>query len=242
MIQVGFKSDRGKKRKNNEDAFYVMVEESVFLVADGVGGNKAGEIASRTTVSQIVEYIRKHPLGEISGASSFRNYFGKCLTSINRQLHSMAKKHIENVGMATTLVLVHIDENKAYVVNVGDSRAYLYRNGELTQITEDHSYVNTLIHQGLITKEDARTHLQKNVITRAIGGEEVIFPDFFEVPVEAGDLILLCTDGLHGEVDDEAIGLILEDDTTMSETCARLVEAANANGGNDNITVVCLKI
>ncbi len=242
MIQVGFKSDKGIKRRNNEDAFYVMAADQIFMVADGVGGGNAGEIASRTAVSQIVEYIRKNPIDEIVDSSSFRLYFSKCLNGINKQVYTMAKKHLENKGMATTLVLTYIKDNLAYVVNVGDSRAYLFRGGELVQITEDHTYVNTLIRKGAISKEDAKTHQKKHYITRAIGGEEIIIPDFFQVSVQEGDLILLCTDGLHGEVSDDRIVSVLSEGKTMSETCAKLVQRANQSGGNDNITVICLKI
>jgi protein phosphatase len=127
-------------------------------------------------------------------------------------------------------------------MNVGDSRAYLYRNEVLTQITEDHTYVNALIRKGIITKEEAQFHEKKNIITKAIGGEASTTPDFFCVSVIEDDVLVLCTDGLHGEVADDIICKIISAGDSMPETCSNLVNKANQCGGRDNITVVCLKI
>lgn len=242
MIQVGFRSDKGIRRRNNEDAFYVMPEDRLFIVADGVGGNNAGEIASRTAVNYIADYVRQHSPEEIKDDIELRRYFTDCFAGVNDLIYGMAHRHPENTGMATTAVLAYINGDKAYIVNVGDSRAYMFRDGILSQLTEDHSYVNSLIKSGSITKEEARRHRNKNVITRAVGGEEVIFPDFFQLSVQPGDIFMLCTDGLHGEVDDIKLAEIIGKGRTMSETCAELVKKANQNGGNDNITVICFRI
>jgi len=241
MIEIGFKSDKGIRRKNNEDAFFVIPEQNVYLVADGVGGNNAGEIASRTTADNIAEYVRNNPIHESYMEAELKDYFLICLNHVNKKIYELSQKHLENIGMATTIAIVYVAGNNAYVVNVGDSRVYLHRKGSLTQITEDHTYVNALIKRGAITKEQARFHEKRNVITRAIGGEKAIKPDFFRVEVRQNDIILLCTDGLCGEVDDEMICRILSRGESMSQTSTNLVGKANQCGGHDNITVICLK-
>jgi len=244
MIQVGFKTDRGIKRRNNEDAFFVMPGDGIFIVADGVGGNNAGEIASRTVCNYIKDYVSNNPLNDISDEAELRRYFTDCVVGANALIFEMSHKHIENIGMATTLVVVYYNEKdgNAYVINVGDSRAYLFRDGEMTQLTVDHTYVNELLKTGSITEEEALHHEKRHVITRAVGGEEVIFPDFFRIAVKEGDAFLLCTDGLHGEVSSEEMAYILDSSETMSEACNKLVKKANQHGGNDNITIVCFRV
>jgi protein phosphatase len=242
MIEIGFKSDKGLKRKNNEDAFFVMPEESIFMVADGVGGNNAGEVASRTTVSKIVEYIRGNPVRNIKSSQEVSAYFLKCLSKVNKSIYDLSAYQPENAGMATTVTIVCIAFGYAHVINVGDSRAYFFRDGSLTQITEDHTYVNELIREGVITKEEAQFHEKKNVITKAIGGEEDTSPDFFCQKLKQGDVIILCTDGLHGEIGDENIRLGVMSGGNMPDVCSDLVNKANQCGGRDNITVICLKI
>ena len=144
--------------------------------------------------------------------------------------------------MATTVVIAYIQKDTLYIMNVGDSRGYILHDGELTQITEDHTYVNTLLKAGLITADEAEHHENKNMITRAVGADYTIEGDFFQVGIRPGDIILICTDGLYGEVDREELIRQLEKDSTMTEICSELVDAANRNGGSDNITMVVLKI
>ena len=242
MIEVGFKSDKGLRRKNNEDAFFVIPENNIYMVADGVGGNKAGEIASRMAISKIAEYIRNNPLRDQYSEADIKNYFNRCIEIVNRSVFALSRVQPENEGMATTVTIVYIAGNRAYVTNVGDSRAYCYRNGVLAQITEDHTYVNSLVKEGAITKEEARFHEKKNVITKAIGGEATTTPDFFCFDVESDDVIVLCTDWLHGEIGDENICRIIDEGAGMPETCSNLVNKAKQCGGHDNITVICLKI
>jgi len=242
MIEVGFKSDKGLRRNNNEDAFFVIPEDNIFMVADGVGGNNSGEIASRTTISKIVEHIRNNPLGNDVTETGIKEYFVNCIEKVNKNVYDLSMRHPENMGMATTVAIVYIAGNNAYVTNVGDSRAYLYKNGVMTQITEDHTYVNALIRKGVITEEEAQFHEKKNVITKAIGSEVPILPDFFHVPVVGDDIIVLCTDGLHGEIGDDNICRIIAAGGSMPDTCVDLVNKANQCGGRDNITVICLKI
>jgi serine/threonine protein phosphatase PrpC len=173
MKQVGFKSDKGLRRSNNEDACFIMPKEEVFILADGVGGGASGEIASRTTVSMIAENVRSSPPKAISDVATAKAYFLPYIQEVNSKLFAMARKHIENLGMATTLVVCHINNKRAYFVNIGDSRAYIFRKEKLKQITEDHSYVNDLVKTGVITEKDAQTHEKKNMITRALGGDEI---------------------------------------------------------------------
>jgi len=241
-MEVGFKSDRGLRRKNNEDAFFVIPESNIYMVADGVGGNKAGEIASRTTISKIVEYIRNNALKKNLTEAEIKEYFLQCVDKVNKKIFDLSRMQPENMGMATTVTIAYIENNSAYIINVGDSRAYYFRKGILAQITEDHTYVNTLIKQGAITKDEARFHEKKNVITRAIGGEENTAPDFFCVSVEQGAIVDLCTDGLHGEIGDDNICRILYEGGSMADMCLSLVNKAKQCGGRDNITVVCLRI
>ena len=242
MVEVGFKSDKGLKRSNNEDAFFVIPETNIFMVADGVGGNNAGEIASRTTISKIVEYIRNNALKNDFTEAEVKGYFFRCIEKVNKSVYDLSKIQPENTGMATTATIVYVAANNAYIVNIGDSRAYIFRKGILTQVTEDHTYVNELIREGAITKEEARLHEKKNVITKAIGGEEKASPDFFCAGTEKDDIIVLCTDGLHGEIGDDNIRSILEAGGSMVDICSSLVNKANQCGGRDNVTVICLKI
>lgn len=242
MAQIGFKSNTGVIRDNNEDACFVIPSHNVYVVADGVGGNNAGEIASRTCVRGVAEYVAAEAVEDCVDDQAIYEYFSRCLALVNDQIYQMGQKHKENKGMATTVVIAYIRDNTAYVVNVGDSRAYLFRGGQISQITEDHTYVNELLRSGVITTEEAETHSHKNVITRAVGAEPEVKADFFQTALEKNDILMLCSDGLYGEVEEQKLVEILDKKNTMSGTCSRLVDEAIRCGGRDNITVVCLKI
>lgn len=241
-MQVGFKSDKGLRRSNNEDACFVMLPDKVYVVADGVGGSNAGEIASRTAVNEVAKYVTENPISAADNKYAIVNYFQDCLDTVNREIFRLSHTYEENSGMATTAVVVYATNGKAYIVNVGDSRAYLYRNGDLTQLTEDHTYVNTLVKAGILSKEQAETDERKNVITKALGAEPTVEPDFFQLEVAEGDVFVICTDGLYDEVESAEMIEILEDKKSMSDACAEFVNRANKNGGRDNITVICLKV
>lgn len=144
--------------------------------------------------------------------------------------------------MATTAVIVYAIDNKAYITNVGDSRAYLFRHGMLVQLTEDHTYVNTLVKAGILSKEQAELDERKNMITKALGAEQTVEPDFFQVEIMKDDIFLICTDGLYDEVEHEEMIEILGGNRSMSDICAELINRANINGGRDNITVICLRV
>lgn len=241
-MEVGFKTDRGLRRSNNEDACFVMKKDKVFIVADGVGGNNSGEIASRTAVNEIAGYVETHPLDGMKTPQEIKAYFEECIKAANFKVLEMSQRFQRNRGMATTVVAAYIVRDNLYIVNVGDSRAYVLRRGELKQITEDHTYVNTLLKAGLISETEAENHENKNMITRAVGADYTIDADFFTVPIEAEDIILICTDGLYGEVAERELIRELGREESMTDICNALVETANRNGGSDNITMVILKV
>ncbi len=244
-MEVGFRTDKGIRRSNNEDAFFVMKNDRVFIVADGVGGNRSGEIASRTAVNSIANFVENHPVDDLTTEEEIREYFLACISDANRRVRDVAKCHEKNRGMATTVVAAFIPynrDNSLYIVNVGDSRAYILRDNRLEQITEDHTYVNTLVKAGLITRDEAMEREDKTMITRALGADDVVEPDFFSVRIEKGDIVLICTDGLYAEVTEPELIRHLTNDSIMSEICTELVATANLNGGSDNITAICIRI
>lgn len=242
MISVGFKTDRGLARDGNEDALFVLPEQQLYIVADGVGGHNSGELASRMAVGYIAQYVALHPLSSIKEKPLLRAYFKKCFQGANELIYNKAKKDGENEGMATTAVLCYLRDDVAYIVNVGDSRAYLIREDSILQITEDHTCVQSMLKSGIISEDQALSHPDRNMITRAIGGEPAVVPDFFMFDVYAGDILLLCTDGLYGEISAERILKITQDSKTMHRLANNLVEEANQQGGSDNISVICIKI
>lgn len=242
MVQVGFKTDKGKKRDRNEDSLFIMPQEDIYIVADGVGGQNAGELASSMAVKTIAEYIKARPLRGIKDEKQLKAYFMDCMINANKEIYNAARVSEENAGMATTAVLLYLTAEQAYIINVGDSRAYIFRDGQISQITEDHTFVNELVKGGSITKAQAEIHPQKNLITRALGGEEKILPDFYRLETKKKDIFILCTDGLYGEVTAEEIRDLAAETSSMSALSSKLVQHANKNGGNDNITVICVKI
>ncbi len=241
-MEVGFKTDKGRRRSNNEDACFVMKKDKVFIVADGVGGNNSGEIASRLAVNEIANYVETHPLREIQSVEQVQDYFEDCLKNANFKVLELSQRIEANKGMATTVVCAYVQGNTIYIINVGDSRAYVFRDDVLQQITEDHTYVNTLLKAGLISEDEAMNHENKNMITRAVGADYTVDADFFSLPIRADDIVLICTDGLYGEVGEEQLIAVLKEEKSMTDICNELVEMANENGGSDNITMVVLKV
>lgn len=237
-MDVGFRTDKGVMRSNNEDAFFVMKKDGVFIVADGVGGNKSGEIASLRAVTVIADEVSKDGVYE----EDIIGFFRSAIEKANREVYNSSHRFKANKGMATTIVIACIRMGMLYVMNVGDSRAYIYTDGILKQITEDHTYVNELVKAGVITASQAKNHVDKNMITRAVGAEAEIETDAYKMNIKAGDRILLCTDGLYGEVEEDSIKAIFDQGKSMSETCLDFIDTANANGGGDNITAVCIEI
>lgn len=241
-MQVGFKSDKGVQRSNNEDACFVLLPDKVYVVADGVGGGNSGEIASRTAVNEVADYVVENPIKLMTNKYAIVNYLQSAIDLANTRIYNMAREYKENTGMATTLIVTYVSHGKAYISNVGDSRVYLYRNDQLVQLTEDHTYLNTLVKAGIMTKEQAMVDERKNVITKALGAEPTVEPDFFQVDVQPDDIFIICTDGLYNEVPCEEMIEIIKAETSMSDLTTELISRANKNGGRDNITTVCLKV
>ena len=247
-MKVGFKTDTGKIRTNNEDALLILPKYGVFTVADGVGGQNFGEMASRNAVLGIQEFVENNSLDNSKEedqqhkANWLMNYFISCYTKINTRIVDLADESPDRHGMATTAVTAYVDDKELFVINIGDSRAYVLRDGLLNQITEDHTYVNSLVNDGSLTENEAREHPQKNIITKALGAETGIAPDFYRTELMEEDVVLLCSDGLHGEVSDSEMAQIISTGEDMNDTCRQLVEVANKYGGKDNITVICIKI
>ena len=246
MLQIGFKCNRGVVRKNNEDACFVIPNQDVYIVADGVGGNNSGEIASSTAVESLASFVKANDLGLCGSPDEIFGFFTEALDIANRRVFEMGREDSACRGMASTVVMSYINGGSAYLANVGDSRAYLFRNGRLKRITKDHTYVNELIDQGVITEKEAESHSQKNVITKAIGAEFEVEPDFYKVGLARGDIVLLCTDGLYGEVGEDRMAdmlrLAVSKDVKMNDLCGAFVDEAILAGGRDNITVICIRI
>ena len=240
-MEIGTATDRGKRRENNEDSLRVCAD-GLLIVCDGVGGSNSGEVASRMTADGTADYVAAHPLPAFQNVRAVEQYFSACFSEMNTRVREVAMEKPDNRGMATTIVGALLQGSTLYTMNIGDSRAYLVHDGALIQLTEDHSYVNSLLKAGIITEAEAKVHENRNMITRAIGAEEDTEADFYEHPAAPGDYVMLCTDGLYDEVDLARIPQLLASGISMQEAADRLVEEANAYGGYDNITVICGKI
>ena len=235
------KTDVGSKRAVNQDYMYCS-ENSVgsfrnlFIVADGMGGHKAGDYASKLCVEQMVQSIEK------SEHKTPVSLFEEAVDAANGAVFAESQEHEEYEGMGTTLVACTMLEDTLYVANIGDSRLYLLRDDDIMQITEDHSLVEEMVKQGNITESEARVHPQKNIITRAVGIDQAVQADFFEVDIYPDDIIMLCSDGLSNMVEDEDMEYIVKHSKSLQDAGETLVARANENGGSDNITVVLAKV
>jgi serine/threonine protein phosphatase PrpC len=226
------RTDVGRQRERNEDALLALTR--VFAVADGMGGHRAGEVASATALEPLAA-LDTADLGDEDAA---RTALVEAVLAANRAVASRAQDEPDLEGMGTTLTAVLVHDGLAHVAHVGDSRAYLWRGGALPQLTDDHTLVQALVDQGRITADQARVHHSRSVITRAIGVGAEVEVDVLAVPLAPGDRLLLCSDGLSGVVDDGAIAEVLAAHADGDAATAALVEAANAGGGPDNITVL----
>lgn len=232
-------SDKGRVRPNNEDSYAVGSFEdgcAWAVVCDGMGGASGGTVASKMCTESISEHISK-AYREGASVASVKNLLMSAVISANAEVYEKSAEDISLNGMGTTVVAAVIVKEAAVIAHVGDSRAYLLRNGSLRQITKDHSMVQYMVDMGQITEEEAHTHPDRNVITRAVGVDEDIKVDIDIVDIEDGDLFIICTDGFSGFVSDpQALGIVAECES-LCELPERLVNAANNNGGRDNITV-----
>lgn len=239
MLKAWGMKDIGKCREINQDYIFVSEEPignlpNLFLVADGMGGHKAGDLASEYTVAKVQEAVSKSmqtiPYQILKGAFQYAN----------QKLLEKAGESDSYTGMGTTLVAATVKNDAVYVVNVGDSR--LYKIGDkIEQITEDHSLVEEMVRMGEISKEQARNHPDKNIITKAMGVSDTVEPDYFDTDLQKGECLLMCSDGLTNMVSDRQIKEIVELRTDLESCAKELIGAANQNGGRDNIAVVLIE-
>jgi PPM family protein phosphatase len=247
-------SDVGRKRKHNEDAFDYKVDESgdegLFIVADGMGGHAAGEVASKITVETVGEFIAATRQKE-EATWPFKynhelhfnsNRLAIAIEKANERVMAAVSAQPWLKGMGTTVVAGLLDGKLLSLAHVGDSRAYLFRDGQLSRLTDDHSWVHEQVAAGILTEEEAKSHPLKNVVTRALGGGPSVSPDLQELSFETGDVFLFCSDGLTTMLSDEEIRDAAAEESDPKKLCDKLVDMANEKGGVDNITVVAARI
>ena len=232
------KTDTGSKRSSNQDSIFLCDKpvgplSNLYIVADGMGGHRAGDMASKMAIDITVEFIKKstleNPIAILKRAMIFAN----------NEIYKAANNDPDLSGMGTTMVAAVIQDNKLYVANVGDSRLYVVGNN-IQQITMDHSLVEELIRKGELERKKGRNHPEKNIITKAMGSKDEVIPDFFEIDFNPEDKILLCSDGLSNMVEDDEIRDIIVDHTSLEKTTDALIDRANYYGGSDNISVVVI--
>jgi protein phosphatase len=243
-------TDVGRKRKGNEDNHTADDEQRLYVVADGMGGHAAGEVASKIAVEAISEFVTATagddeitwPFGLDENISYDGNRLKTAVRFANRRVLESTRERAEYEGMATTVAAVLVDGDVANLAHVGDSRVYLYRGETLSQLTSDHSWVNEQLQSGTISAEQARHHPFRNVVTRALGGRPDLVVEMQIQQVQPGDLLLLCSDGLTTMLtDDQIAGILRDEGADVTRAAESLVEDANARGGEDNITVVLLR-
>ena len=208
---------------------------NLFLVADGMGGHAAGDFASKYAISVVIDFIRK------STIKSPVSFLKRALVYASNELYKEAEKDRDKMGMGTTMVAAVFQDKTLYVANIGDSRLYII-NDDIKQITMDHSLVEELIRNGQLERNKGRNHPEKNIITRAMGSRDEAMPDFFELQLNDGDKVLLCSDGLSNMVEDDEIRDIVIDSPDLEDTVSSLISRANYYGGNDNISVIIISI
>jgi serine/threonine protein phosphatase PrpC len=226
------RTDPGRQRRDNEDSAFVRAP--VFVVADGMGGAQAGEVASRIAIEAFERGLPDTGTPEARLADRVRE--------ANRQIYERSLEERDRAGMGTTITAAYLDDVRLAIAHVGDSRAYLFRKGSLTRLTQDHSLVEELVKQGKLTEAEAAEHPQRSIITRALGPEPEVEVDTSTVEVEPDDLLLLCSDGLTTMVAEERVAEILADQEPLDRVAQKLIDEANRAGGRDNITVVLLRL
>ena len=236
------KTDVGLMRTINQDSIFVSTQPigklpNLFIVADGMGGHKAGDVASREAIERFVKYACTTHMSDPA------NILDAGIISVNKDIFDMANSNRDYSGMGTTFVAAFISWRiHVYIANVGDSRLYLIGR-DIRQITRDHSLVEDMVRMGVLEREEARTHYKKNVITKAIGvaDDKTSTPDIFEIEVENGDKLLLCSDGLTNMVEDYDIKKIVKDNDSIEDAVRELIKQANENGGKDNISAILIE-
>ncbi|MBC1557740.1 Stp1/IreP family PP2C-type Ser/Thr phosphatase [Listeria booriae] len=241
-MHAEFRTDRGKIRNHNEDnggIFENKLGNPLVIVADGMGGHRAGDVASEMAVRLLSEIWQD--VSEMQTAAQIEVWFREAIQAVNAEIVAHAKQEATLQGMGTTLVAAIFSNSQIIVANVGDSRGYLMKNGVLEQLTEDHSLVNELVRKGEISKEAAQNHPRKNILLRALGIEGNVETDVFILPFQPKDQLLLCSDGLSNMLTEQEIEAILTSKRTLAEKADIFISKANANGGEDNITVLLLE-
>jgi PPM family protein phosphatase len=233
VAEEAHKTDTGRQRQANEDSYYAKAP--LFAVADGMGGAQAGEVASRIAAGAF-----EH--GKVDDETPAEGQLEEIAQEANREIHKLAQEDSSRAGMGTTLTAAMVRDDEVAFGHVGDSRAYLLRNGELKRLTKDHSLVEELRRQGRLTEEQAEEHPQRSIITRALGPEPSVNVDTMTFPARDGDVFLLCSDGLTTMVSDDQIREILTGSRNLRGAVNKLVEAANRGGGRDNITAVAFRL
>lgn len=237
-IQSWCKTDRGLRREVNQDSFLINEDLGLYVVADGMGGHKGGEIASSLAVKTAEEFLAHPPIPGLQP----RDLMMGCFSEASRRIHEIAIRKESNLaGMGTTMVALHLVRDRFYIGNVGDSRAYLFRRPFLWQITEDHSLMMDQLRSGLIQESQLSTYMGRNVITRSVGYEREVAADLFERQLIKGDVFLLCSDGLSSLVEDDKIAALLNRHRAEEFVDVCVSEALN-NGGDDNVTVLVVEI
>jgi protein phosphatase len=229
------RTDTGRARSANEDSYWVR--SPLFVLADGMGGAQAGEVASKTAVD-----VFSQQGGLPDGPGTYEERLAGLVERANVQVFAQAQSDEQFAGMGTTLTVAYVGEDDLAIAHVGDSRFYVLRDGELTQLTDDHSLVGELVRRGQISAEEAEDHPQRSIITRALGIEGEVVVDHFSWPVRDGDVFLLCSDGLTGMVPDARVAELIGAAPDLSTAATRLIAAANEAGGRDNITVILFRV
>ena len=232
VAEAASKTDTGRQRNANEDSYFAR--EPVFAVADGMGGAQAGEVASRIAAGAFESGVDSEEAGE--------GQLEGIVHEANKEIHDLAQRDSSRAGMGTTLTAALVQGDEVSLAHVGDSRAYVFRDGELKRLTKDHSLVEELRRQGRLTDAEAEEHPQRSIITRALGPEPKVNVDTMTYTARPGDVFLLCSDGLTTMVSDEELAQILSDAKGLRGAVSQLVDAANRNGGRDNITAVAFRV
>ncbi len=241
-MEYGIRTDRGLKRKLNEDNCNVLVGypgvPACFVIADGMGGHKCGEIASKQAVDSVCEHLLKADWKseDISGLLK------SIISTVNDELYNFSIKDEATQGMGTTLIVTVFRDDKLYIGHVGDSRVYIVRDNLIQKITWDHSFIEELVKNGSITKDEAVNHPKRNLITRAVGYELDLLVDTYEIEIKENDVVLLCTDGLTNMLEEEEVLDIITKIEDPQLACDTLIQNANNKGGEDNITVIIGKL
>ncbi|MDQ6731237.1 MAG: Stp1/IreP family PP2C-type Ser/Thr phosphatase, partial [Actinomycetota bacterium] len=226
------RTDTGRQRRDNEDSSFARAP--LFVIADGMGGAQAGEVASRIAVEAFADALPEQ--------GSYEERLAGRAQEANRDIYEMSRTAQERAGMGTTLTAVYVDATGLVVAHVGDSRAYLYRHGELGRLTQDHTLVEELLRRGKLTEEQAAEHPQRSIITRALGVDPVVKVDTRTYAGRAGDVVLLCSDGLTSMITEAAIVQVLDAELDLDRAAEALIAAANDAGGRDNITVILFRL